>query len=278
MDNKTSISFAKLQSRALIKDLELSKYVYLRCKTEEYKKYKKFDNFDYYKKIFILFYDMQKQKKIWRDNFFEYFKLLIKEDEISKYETFDKNEKLKLKEILVVLSKLDDKNININELTANVRVDLANNVKIDYEKGALHKSFATKLLATINPIFPIIDSNVLDTLKDKIENEESLSIMNSRRHDLPKKIDATLKVYTELFEIEQKMVKWNKTSIDQFINFYDNNIKKLMPEYKPAMRIKEPEDTNYKDYIEKFSFSSKDLKILDFFLWKKAMDEITETR
>ena len=203
--SEIKISFEKMRQVALIKNLKLNKYIYLKSKIEEYKDNVEKNNFskieENFKKVYISFYDMQKEKVKWKKNFFIYFERLIKEQ--NEFQEFDDNAEKKLKEIIYVLSNLENldekylKDIN-NDLKKIIKSTLKENIK-------LYKSFATKLFSILNPNMPVWDSNVIQSLKNVLSDNSnnSIKIIENTNKEFDTRVKNTISVYKICCVIEK---------------------------------------------------------------------------
>lgn len=93
--------------------------------------------------------------------------------------------------------------------------------------GNVEASFSSKLLATINPDMPILDSHVLKNMDLKITGSTPTQ-----------KLESAKEVYIELIEKEKNMLK--KESVRRFIK-------------------------EFRTYIPEYELT--DIKILDYLLW-----------
>ena len=223
------IDFKKMQQDTLIKELKLNEYVYVIGKVEEYKNLakKQKDFIDKtFKDTYISFYDMraycykkqknkEKQLSEWGRKFFIYFERLIKEQAKREkdYEDFNKEEEAekKLEEIIYVLSTMEElKDDDLTKLTDKKLKQIAKD-KIKDSK-AIHKSFATKLFATLNPEMPVWDSNVSQSLQEKLKRSETKE----------SQINEFLKVYEEIYTIENEILEDNEAikEIDKCKEFF----------------------------------------------------------
>lgn len=140
-----------------------------------------------FKTAFNSFYRVRRDEK-WRKVFYEYFEEIKHDQDI----TFD--------EILEYFFK---------------------------KTGNIEASFSSKLLATINPNMPILDSHVLKKMDLKITGRTSVQ-----------KLESSKKVYAELIEKERNLLK--KEEVLRFIK-------------------------EFRTYVPEYDLT--DIKILDYLLW-----------
>lgn len=121
--------------------------------------------------------------------------------------------------------------------------------KISFD-GKIEASFASKMLATINPNMPVWDINVIKNLKKELLLDGSVNKVikinfNSYTilgNTLEEKINNANLIYKSLIKIEENIIKNQKDIIIEFRNRYTKLIKEC---------------------------ELSDMKILDFFLWMK---------
>ena len=155
--------------------------------------------------------------------------------------------------------------LGVNDLVKLPDKDLKQIAKSKIKESTpIHKSFATKLFATLNPNMPVWDKHVIQSLAPLL-GDESKSIKS-------KSVDDIINVYKEIYSIERKMLKDEEISneIDKFKDFF----KEAKDELKNEKFKKEITDDRYCYLVDKICDDDiTQTKILDFFLWKKATVE-----
>ena len=155
----------KLQVQALIKYLDINKYLYLRFKISK----KEID--DNFQEKFVSFYDMQKESSDFKQKFFAKLLEIINDKNNPVITSVGINDDI-LKEYKKILLYLKDKN--------------------DDKKDRLNKSFVSKMLATINPTLPVLDNNVFTSLENILQKDsmikEHIVIMNDNSKEIKQRI------------------------------------------------------------------------------------------
>ena len=210
-----NINFEELKRQALKELLKLKKYNSIMETVKKLKKGIKIDDAEKaeFRKNYITYYDMFYKSEKWQQEFFIYFEKCLKDDNI------------KISKVLEKLAKLDEE------------YDVNHKPKVEF-------SFASKLIATINPDMPIWDSNVAQKLGEEISQETKgiLIKVGSKYmidgYDLTTKINNAIRLYETLIKVEKEITKKYKREIEKFKEYF----------------------------IDEYDLS--DEKILDFYLWK----------
>ena len=224
---ENNINLNTLKNQALKNYIKLDKYIEIIKDVKDYKEdnNKEIFNIDKekneessFRKNYTQYYDMHFRSKAWRNNFYEYFEDIIKKKKCNKIDL--------LEDIITTLSSFSE------------------------DKEQLEFSFATKLLATIYPNEPTIDSNVLKKFEKEINKEKKLITKGSFRvvgKDFEERKNNAIKVFEKVKEIEEQLLENEK--VQKEIEKFKENFKK------------ELDDSDLTD-----------MKILDFFLWKQNID------
>lgn len=110
----------------------------------------------------------------------------------------------------------------------NKNVSFEEIIKYLYHKtGNIEASFASKMLAIINPNMPIWDQYIITNLEFKVEGKEKEERLNN-----------TISIYNDIIKKEKELLK-------------RNDVKQAIKDFK----------NKYKDY------KLTDIKILDYLLW-----------
>ena len=246
----------RLQVQALIKYLDINKYLYLRFKISK----KEID--DNFQEKFVSFYDMQKESSDFKQKFFAKLLEIINDKNNPVITSVGINDDI-LKEYKKILLYLKDKN--------------------DAKKDRLNKSFVSKMLATINPTLPVLDNNVFTSLENILQKDsmikEHIVIMNDNSKEIKQRIDATLKVYEKVYEIEKEVCNEYAKELEQLKEILNNKdiAKKILTSKDNIKNIIKDDSKEQKEYIEfinNYEFSTnqtKDIKLIDFLLWKKVL-------
>lgn len=209
--------FQNLKEQFLVKYLELDKYKFIMQNFETYKnnnmsKEKRF------KQVYVDFYGMYHKDKKWHEKYFKVFK------ELSKKTITSQNYAQEYEELLYKLAKFDTK------------------------KHSVEASFASKMLATINPNLPVWDNNVLRSLKTEILAKTDKIIIKDdfqyiiKGKNLKEKITNAKTIYQIIYELENNLLN-------------DSRIKKEINDFKNSF------DSEYAKILT-------NMKVLDLFLWK----------
>ena len=158
-------------------------------------------------KAFDGYYDVR-EDKFWRDQFFDYF---------NKQKN---NKNIDYKTIIYEISEYEHEN------------------KEGKRSKKIEASYASKMLATINPEMPVLDKNVLT----------NLGLDENKGNNREEKIKDAISKYNKICDFHNQ-VKKDKTSMKEIRKEFEQNI-----------------------CVSNLS----DSKIIDYLLWKMSKDELNE--